>query len=218
MPAVENCWLQVWLSSYRIDYVTATFKLQSSEMLIDVVLHEFIAIQAHLLPKALSAAATCSHERILKWICGWRDGSRPSPWPRSQHTKCTDYKYGSNLCEYPCQHKGSNRGTPVQTLSNVQLGPESTGLAWAYQAVKGPWTQVHWLASPAAPRLGARWRQADWLSQVSNIKSSGFPPLKKTTLNPFILKYQSSKKHPCEILQVWRLCNCIRIEGACICI
>jgi hypothetical protein len=46
--------------------------------------------------------------------------------------------YGSNLCEYPCQHKGSNRGTPVQTLSNVQLGPESTGLAWAYQAVKGP--------------------------------------------------------------------------------
>jgi len=66
MPAVENCWLQVWLSSYRIDYVTATFKLQSSEMLIDVVLHEFIAIQAHLLPKALSAAATCSHERILK--------------------------------------------------------------------------------------------------------------------------------------------------------
>jgi hypothetical protein len=45
-------------------------------MLIDVVLHEFIALQAHLLPKALSAAATCSHERnyleMNLWLEGWK--------------------------------------------------------------------------------------------------------------------------------------------------
>lgn len=188
-------------------------------MLIDVVLHEFIAIQAHLLPKALSAAATCSHERNYLEMNLWLEGWKQTIAMTSISTHEVYWLYmGPIFANILVNIKVAIvvlRFKPYQTFS---LGPNRQ--AWHGPIRLSKVRELRFTDWPhQLPRGDGRQMAPGWLVESSfKHQIQWFPTLKKTTLNPFILEYQSSKKHPCEISQVWRLCNCIRIEGACICI